>query len=223
MQREPDERALRVELEHDARDLADAHRRALLDADRAPRRHQLLAGGGDDLALDVGRHALGLGVVAVQEQPARALRHVAPHEQDGEAHDRGQAEREAPADVLGEDRLVEQQQRGQRAEDRADPVGAADDEVDGAAHSSRDQLVHGRADGRVLTADAGAGDRAAGQEPDDDRHRQAVEHPDRAEAEDHHPVPLGPRETVHPGRDVRLDGPQLPCVPPSSSPTNGTL
>src|SRR3712207_7240950 len=41
--------------------------------------------------------------VAVQEEPARALGHVAAHEEDGEAHDGGQAERDAPADVVGEE------------------------------------------------------------------------------------------------------------------------
>jgi hypothetical protein len=50
--------------------------------------------------------------MAVQEQPARALRDVAPNQQDREAHDRSQAEREAPPDVESEDGRVEQEQRG---------------------------------------------------------------------------------------------------------------
>jgi hypothetical protein len=87
--------------------------------------------------------------------------HVAPHEQDPEAHRRGEAEAQAPADVLAEQRLVEQQERRRRAEDRADPVGA-DDQVHGPAQARGNQLVDGRVDRRVLAADARAGHEAAG-------------------------------------------------------------
>ena len=61
---------------------------------------------------------LGLLVAAVDEQPARALRHVAAHEQDADAEDRAEPEGEAPADVGGEQRLVEQHEREQRARPR---------------------------------------------------------------------------------------------------------
>ena len=63
------------------------------------------------LGLDRVDDPLGLLLLAVDEQPARALRHVPAHEQDGEAEDRAEAEGEPPAEVRGEDRGVEQQQR----------------------------------------------------------------------------------------------------------------
>jgi hypothetical protein len=125
--------------------------------------------------LDVAGDALGLLVVPVQEQPARALRHVAPDEQDPEAHGGREPEAQAPADVGAEQVLVEQDQRRQRAEDRADPVAASDDQVDRAPHARRDELVHGRVDRRVLAADAGSGDEAAGDEPRE-VHRERGEH-----------------------------------------------
>jgi hypothetical protein len=89
--RQADERALRVHLEDDARDLADAHRPALLDPDGPPRLDQLLPRARDDLALDVTGDSLRLLLVAVQEQPPWTLRHVAPDEQDRKAHERGEA------------------------------------------------------------------------------------------------------------------------------------
>jgi hypothetical protein len=113
-------------------DLADPHWPALLDADGATRLHELLAGGGDHLALDVGRHPLGLLVIAVQEEPPWTLRDLAAHQEDAEAHERGETEGQAPADVHREEGGVEQDERRQRAEDGADPVRAADDEVHGA-------------------------------------------------------------------------------------------
>ncbi|HET6551570.1 MAG TPA: hypothetical protein VFG79_24090 [Solirubrobacter sp.] len=62
---------------------------------------------GHDLLLDLARDPLGLRVVAVQEQPARALRDVTAHQQDAEAHRGGQPEREPPAEVLGEQIFVQ--------------------------------------------------------------------------------------------------------------------
>jgi hypothetical protein len=116
---------------------------------------QLLARGLDHLALDVARDALGLLLVAMQEQPARALRDVATHEQDPEAHRAASPNASRQPMFLANRRVVEQEQRRQRAEDRADPVRAADDQVDRAAHARGDQLVDRRVDRRVLAADPG--------------------------------------------------------------------
>ena len=122
------------------------------------------AGGLLDLPLDVRDELVGLVRLAVDEHPARALGHVPAHEQDADAEHRAEAEREAPADVGGEDVLVEQHDRQGRARGRAEPERAIDDQVDGAAHAGRDQLVDGGVDRRVLAADAGAGEEAADRE-----------------------------------------------------------
>jgi hypothetical protein len=62
---------------------------------------------------------LGFSVVAVQEQPPRALGDVAPDQRDAEAHRGGEPERDPSADVTREQLLVEQHERGERA----DPIG----------------------------------------------------------------------------------------------------
>ena len=56
----------------------------------------------------------------------------------------------------------------------------------------------------------------------DDRHLEAVEDPDRAEADHDHPVPPRPRQPVEPGRDVGGDASvsPLPCRP--SVPVTGS-
>jgi hypothetical protein len=93
----------------------------------------------------------------VDEHPAGALGDVAPHQQDAEAEDRAKAEGQPPAQVGGEQVLVQQQQRQGGPERRPEPERAVDDQVDPAAEAGRDELVDGRVDGRVLAADAGPG------------------------------------------------------------------
>jgi hypothetical protein len=119
---------------------------------------------GDHL-LYLGDQPLGLLVAPVDEQPARALRDVAPHEQDPETENGAQAEGDAPADVDREQALVQQQDREQRAEGGAEPEGPVDDQVDGPAHARWDQFVDRGVDGRVLPADPGPGEEAADGEP----------------------------------------------------------
>ena len=94
----------------------------------------------------------------VDEEPAGALGHVAAHQQDADSEQRADPEGEAPADVGGEQRGVEQDDRGERAAGGPDPVAAVDDQVDAPAHAGGDQLVDRRVDRRVLAADAGAGE-----------------------------------------------------------------
>ena len=125
---------------------------------------QLLARALPDVLLDPLDDPLGLILAAVDEQPARALGHVPPHEQDREGEHRAEPEGQAPAEVGREEAGVEQEDRGDGTARGTEPVGAVDDEVHAAAHASRDQLVDGRVDRRVLAADAGAGDEAAGVE-----------------------------------------------------------
>ena len=110
--------------------------------------------------------ALGLLVAPVDEQPPRALGHVAADEQDAEPEDRAEAEREPPADVLGEEGRV----RAGRREQRAPTAVPSQNEPlmmrsTGPADPRRDQLVDRGVDGGVLAADAGAGEEAADEEP----------------------------------------------------------
>jgi hypothetical protein len=141
-------------------DRAEGDRLALADGDRFARIIELLAGLPPDLLLDVADDPVGLLVVAVDEQPARALGHMPPHEQDPDAEHGADQECDAPPDVGREDRRVEQDQRAERAARRPEPVRAVDDQVHPAAHSRGDQLVDRRVDRRVLAADPGAGEEA---------------------------------------------------------------
>ena len=90
--------------------------------------------------------------------------HVAADEQDADAERGADPEGEPPADVGGEERRVEQGDRGEGAAGGAEPVAAVDHQVDPAAHPGRDQLVDRRVDRRVLAADAGAGEEAGDEE-----------------------------------------------------------
>jgi hypothetical protein len=92
-------------------DLPEADAAALADLDRALDLLQRLAGLLLDLPFDAVDQLLGLFVVAVDEQPARALGDVAPDQQDGQAEDGPQAEGQPPAQVGREQVLVQQQQR----------------------------------------------------------------------------------------------------------------
>src|ERR1041385_7799844 len=64
-----------------------------------------------------------------------------PQNHDPEPEDRADGECDAPADVLGQQVLVEQHDRRSGAGHRAHPVGAVDDQVDAAAHAGGDQLA----------------------------------------------------------------------------------
>ncbi len=281
-QREPEHRAVRVLLQRRAPDRAERDLLALTHGDRLARLvAQRLPGLRLDRLLDVADDPLRLLVAAVDEQPARALRHVAADEQDHEAEHDADAEREPPAEVGREHVRVEEEQRGKRAERGAEPVAAVDDQVDAAAHARRDQLVDRRVDRRILAADPRAreearheqvpgrereGGRRGRDEIDaerdqeqllaaeavgqlaeeecadagaanverrsradlarveldaaarlgesrrdraDDRHLEPVEDPDRPEADHDQPVEARPRQPVEPGRDARLNGPEL--------------
>ena len=81
------------------------------------------------------------------------------------------------------------------AEEQRAEAGARDVDRGGGADLALRQL-----DARALLGQA-ARDRA------DDRDLEAVEDPHRAEADDDEPVPPGPRQPVHAGRDVGLDRP----------------
>src|SRR6185295_19163085 len=106
-ERESEDRAGRVAAYDRPRELAERDRAALADGDRVARRRELRAGLATHILLDPGDDPLGLLLVAVEEQPARALRDVAADDEDAETEDRTRAERQAPADVAREDRRVQ--------------------------------------------------------------------------------------------------------------------
>ncbi len=134
-QRQAQDGAARVLAERRVGDLGERRLLALAHRDALVGLGQLLAGLLGDPLLDVVDDPLGLLLAAVDEQPARALRDVAPHQQDGQAEDRADPEGDPPADVGGQQRGVEEDDRGHRAEDRAHPEGAVDDQVDAAANT----------------------------------------------------------------------------------------
>jgi len=110
--------------------------------------------------LDLLDDLLGLLRVAMDEEPARALRDVPADEKDPDPERGADAEGQTPSEVGREQRGVEERDREQRAAGRAEPVAAVDDQVDPTPDPGRDQLVDRRVDRRVLAADARAGEEA---------------------------------------------------------------
>ncbi|MBB5389990.1 hypothetical protein HDC89_000136 [Herbaspirillum sp. SJZ102] len=116
---------------------------------------------GGDLGFDPCHDAFGLFAPAMHQQPARAFRHMAAHQDDGGGQHRAQQEACAPAIDRPQHARVEDDQRQASAQRRADPEAGVDDEVHASAHARRNQLVNGRIDRRVLAADTQAGGEAA--------------------------------------------------------------
>src|SRR5688500_18041561 len=110
--------------------------------------------------LDAGDDRLGLLFAAMGHEPARTFRDPHAHEEDDEAEDGADEEGHAPAKVRAEIGRVEQHDGSGGADRRADPETAVDDEIGPAANAGRDQFLDGGVDGRVLAADAGAGQEA---------------------------------------------------------------
>jgi len=96
----------------------------------------------------------------VDEEPARALGHVAADEQDAHPEQRPDSEGQAPADVGCEERGIEEHNCPEGTGRGAHPVAAVDDQIDPTSDRAGIQLVDCRVDRRVLAADAGAGEEA---------------------------------------------------------------
>ena len=123
-EREAEDRAPRVALEGGPGDLAERDRLALADRDRlAPARAARSPVSACDVALDLADDPLGLLLAPVDEQPARALGHVAADEQDrrGRAPRRCANASRQPTFAAKSD-CVEEQDRGAGADRGADPV-----------------------------------------------------------------------------------------------------
>ncbi len=131
--------------------VADLVGRPDLDLPAGVHRRQLSLGR-RDIVLDLADRPLGRLLPAVHDLPARALRQVAPHEDDDQREHRADQEGDPPAPDRRD--VVERHKRDDRAEERAGPVGAVDGEVHPAAVLRGDHLVDGRVDRGVLAADA---------------------------------------------------------------------
>ncbi len=176
---------------HHAQDLPDRDRAALVDGQRllGHRGQPVPAGLLLDRRLDLADDRLRLVVPAVDGQPARALRHVAADQQDEQPEQRTETESHPPADVLGQEVLVQEQQGQRCAGGGAQPVRAVDDQIDPAAQLLGHQLVDGRVDRRVLTADAGPGQEPAREEVDRGGGKCGEHGRDEIHAKRHHEQP----------------------------------
>ena len=85
-------------------------------------------------------------------------------EQDAESDDGAGREREPPAEIALEHGGVEQEQRRETADGGTHPIAPVDRQVHLPPVACWDQLIDGRVDGRVLAADAGAGEEAEQEE-----------------------------------------------------------
>ncbi len=103
---------------------------------------------------------VSLVLAAAQHEPARTLRNAQAKKQNTSAEHGAGREGDAPAHVGSDAVAAEEVHGGERPAHRAQPEGAVDDQVDGAAHASRDKLIDGGVDRRVLPANAEAGDEA---------------------------------------------------------------
>ena len=108
-------------------------------------------------SLDVADRLLGKLVLAMRHQPPGAFRHEAAEQQDAKAECGADAETEPPADIRGEQALVEQERNSKRSCRCAEPETAVDD-----SQHHRDtcwnKLIDRGIDGRVLSANAEPGD-----------------------------------------------------------------
>ena len=115
-------------------------------------------------ALDLRHDSLRALRISVQHQPSRALGNPKPHDEDHRAERRSDQESQTPTDRRIDDGWIEQHDRAGRAHRGADPEAAVDGEVGPAAHAGRNELLYGRIDRRVLSADAGPGQQAKNRE-----------------------------------------------------------
>ena len=209
-QRGAENRPLRVRAEDEAQehDVAVALLGSELERLRVVDGLELLARLSHGL-LDLRELPLRLLHAAVGHEPARALGEGARHEDHDDREHGAHQEREPPADVRGE--RVQEDERGERAEDRAGPVAAVDPDVDAAPVLRGHHLVDRGVDRRVLAADSHARDEPRPVEPgepdpaavvDRERRKPGAEQV-QEEGDDEQPLP--PELIGHPSEDERAD------------------
>src|ERR1700722_3793124 len=103
--------------------------------------------------LDIADDSIGLFFIASKHQPARALRNIQAEHQDRSAQSATHSKRVTPGRRGGNRVTVQKQHRGHRAYRRAHPKGSIDDQIYGAPHLSRNELIDCRIDRRILSAD----------------------------------------------------------------------
>src|SRR5205807_9961690 len=79
----------------------------------------------------------------VHHQPARTFRNPLSKKHDDQSKDRTDPEDKPPAEPDRKQIGVEKHHGCSRAERRADPVTAVDNEIDATAHSRRNKLIDG--------------------------------------------------------------------------------
>ena len=145
-----------------------------------------------DVLFDIADGLFRLLVPAVRHQPPRALRHETTEQQDAEAQDGSDAETKAPADIRGEQSLVQQERHSKRSCRCSEPEAAVDDEVDTTAVLRRNELVDRRIDCSVFAADAEPGDhpenREAPEIPRERTQQHAGQIDDQSDVEDQTPA-----------------------------------
>ena len=99
--------------------------------------------------------------MTVNDEPARAFGHIAAGGKDEETQNRADPESHSPAQIDGQERRIEQQQRRGGSRRRADPIASVDEQVDLPSHSRRYQFIDRRIDRRIFAANPEAGDPAA--------------------------------------------------------------
>jgi hypothetical protein len=152
-QRRTENCSLRVRAEHQPEEscVPVVLLRDEFDPERVVNRRDRLTGLARGL-FDLRQLGLGLLDAAVGHQPPRAFGEGASDDDHDEREQRAHEERQAPADIDGE--RVQEDQRCERADDGAGPVGAVDPDVDAPAVLRRHHLVDRGVDGGVLAADA---------------------------------------------------------------------
>ncbi len=123
-------------------------------------RLQTFSGSLRDALLDICDRCVGLLCIAVGDEPARAFRNVATHQQHTEPEEAADPESEAPAEVWCDQARIEEQERSTGARHRSKPKAAIDDEVDATSISRRNQFINSRINRRVFAADTQASDGA---------------------------------------------------------------
>jgi hypothetical protein len=122
-QPEAQDRTLRVQLHQRPEHLGQRDGMALADGDGLVLGDIVqLPAVSRDAFLDVVDDALGFVLTAMDEQPARALWHVAADQEDDQPQHATQYEGQPPAQPHREDRLVEHQHGEERAADGPQPV-----------------------------------------------------------------------------------------------------
>ncbi len=163
-QRERDQRALAMQMQQRVPHVAERR----VAAASQPHLRQRRVGNdvplGAQPRLDAGNDPFRLIRAAMRHQPARAFRQPHPHEEHDQRQHRADQERGAPAVLRIDHRRIEQHDGAERAERRAHPERAVDDQIGPAAHARRHQFLDGRIDRRVFAADARAGDEAEEEE-----------------------------------------------------------